>query len=166
MEKQNLIIRPVIDADRPLVDRLEAKAFGPGRYARTAYRIREQVATDTGIGLVAVLEEQIAGSIWFTPVRIGDAVDASLLGPLLVDPERLGQGIGSRLIDAGLKAAEVEGRGLVILVGDLAFYRRFGFVRALPGQMRLPGPVDGSRILIRALGTHNAEDYRGVVQGH
>lgn len=141
------VIRAERSEDRPLVLALEKKAFGPGRFARTAYRVREMSTAPEAISLVAFLGQRLVGAIRFTAISIGGQDGALLLGPLVVDPDNKGQGTGIRLLQAGLTAARDQKYSLVILVGDLAYYQRLGFQTVPAGQIMLPGPVDPQRLL-------------------
>ena len=131
-------------------------AFGPGRLARTAYRLREGRAPVAGLGFVALGEaggeaKPLLGSIRYWPVRIG-AADALLLGPLAVHPQHQGEGIGLGLMRHSLAAAEALEWSGVLLVGDLPYYERVGFGPAAPGRVAFPGPVDAGRLLWRGFG--------------
>jgi putative acetyltransferase len=82
---------------------------------------------------VAEEDESGAGHIAFSPVRLdGQTVEEHGVGlaPVAVLPDDQGRGIGSRLIRDGLAACERAGYGFVVVLGEPAFYRRFGFDRA------------------------------------
>jgi predicted N-acetyltransferase YhbS len=147
-------------ADFAQIEKLHERAFGPGRFARTAFRLREGLAPLYAASFVARVGTLIVGSLRMTPIRIG-AVPALLLGPLTVEPAFMGRGIGSALMTASLKAAEKRGERLVLLVGDLPFYQRFGFSR-VPARVTLPGPVDESRLLWAALSGFDATPVSGM----
>ena len=134
--------------------------FGPGRLARSAYRLREGRAPVAGLSFVALGEgNALLGSIRHWPIRIGEAA-ALLLGPLAVHPRRQGEGIGLGLMRRSLDEAEGgEFRG-VLLVGDLPYYARAGFAPVEPGRMAFPGPVDAARILWRGFGGREAPQGR------
>jgi predicted N-acetyltransferase YhbS len=72
-----------------------------------------------------------------------------LLGPLAVKSELRGQGIGIALMYHGIEQARALGYGAILLVGDEDYYKRVGFTRI--GGVRMPGPVNASRILGLAL---------------
>ena len=91
------------------------------------------------------------GGIRFTEVRIWQAGNVLLLGPLVVDPAYKGNGYGRALVQEGLTRARAQGFALVLLVGDMPYYARFGFVPVPPGQITLPGPVDPARLLVLEL---------------
>ncbi|MBK5198029.1 MAG: N-acetyltransferase [Methyloceanibacter sp.] len=147
MSSSSLQIRLETDGDGQVLSQLAAAAFGPGRFARTAYRVRQGIAPVAALCLAAWLDDRLVGGIRFTAIRIGEEDSAALLGPLVVDPAENGKGLGRALMEEGLSRARAEGFGLVLLVGDLPYYGRFGFVPVPFGQITLPGPVDPNRLL-------------------
>lgn len=162
MKPANWFIRLETAADDAAIEALQAEAFGPGRFARTAFRIREGVAHAPELSLVGLHGERVAGSVRLTPILIGET-PSMLLGPLTVDPEFKNRGLGKALLRAVLSAAEAAGETCVLLVGDEPYYGPFGFKRAAPGSLSLPGPVDQARVLIALL--NGAEAPTGVVRG-
>jgi predicted N-acetyltransferase YhbS len=147
MSSSSLQIRLETDGDGQVLSQLAAAAFGPGRFARTAYRVRQGIAPVAALCLAAWLDDRLVGGIRFTAIRIGEEDSAALLGPLVVDPAENGKGLGRALMEEGLSRARAEGFGSVLLVGDLPYYGRFGFVPVPFGQITLPGPVDPNRLL-------------------
>ena len=143
-------IRPEEPRDAPLVEALVAKSFGPGRYAKSAWRLREGVHAEEGLGFVAIENDLLKGSVRFWPIAVGPD-DALLLGPLAVDEEQRGRGMGVALMKRGIEAARARGHRAIVLVGDLPYYARAGFAPVPPGRMKFPGPVDKTRILGLAL---------------
>jgi predicted N-acetyltransferase YhbS len=133
-------------ADLAAIERLDERAFGPGRYARSAYRLREGVEPDYALSFVARVGTLLVGANTMTPIRCGGA-PALLLGPLTVDPAFRSGGIGEALVQKSLDAARAAGHKLVLLVGDLPYYERMGFSRAPPGRLDFIGPVDPERLL-------------------
>jgi predicted N-acetyltransferase YhbS len=150
MSELNISITNEREADALAVDGLEERAFGPGRFSRTAFRLREGNPHDKALSFVARVSTLVVGSIRLTGIRIGEQ-RALLLGPLTVDPAFHSKGIGRRLVEASLAAAIAKGHRLVILVGDEAYYGRMGFKRVPQGKIIMPGPVDPTRILVREL---------------
>ena len=153
------LIRPEIPADDAAVEELHEIGFGPGRFARTAFRLREGVPHDPDLSLVALFGDRIGGSVRLTPIRIGDA-PALLLGPLAVHPDFEGRGAGRALVRASLQEARRRGHRTVLLVGDAPYYGPLGFRHVPPTRVRLPGPVDTDRVLIAELapGAHAAAE--------
>ena len=122
--------------------------FGPGRLARTAERLREGNVPIAKLSHLAMDDKNaIVGAISFWPIRIGDA-PALLLGPLAVHHAMQGQGVGLRLMQAGLQAIDAARFPHVLLVGDLPYYARIGFEIA-PPSIAMPGPVNSARLLLR-----------------
>jgi predicted N-acetyltransferase YhbS len=146
MSEASWQIRPETEADAPIIEALNAASFGPGRFAKSAYRLREGVAPVTGLGFVAAADGGLLGSVRFWPIRVGGHEEL-LLGPLAVRGDQRGKGIGIALMRAGIeKARQGLWRG-ILLVGDAPYYARAGFSRLPPGRVRFPGPVDQDRIL-------------------
>lgn len=132
--------------DAPAIEKLEERAFGPGRFARTAYRLREGVEPDLSLSFVAHVGTLLVGANRMTPILV-DNSPALLLGPLTVEPAFRSQGLGEALVKKSLDAAREAGHGLVLLVGDLDYYSRLGFARVQRGKIAMPGPVDPRRLL-------------------
>ncbi|MFP3920773.1 MAG: GNAT family N-acetyltransferase [Dichotomicrobium sp.] len=160
----NRLIRLSGPEDAALIEQLHDEAFGPGRFARAAYRVREQ-APDSGFGLTAWRDGALAGSVHFTPIVIGGRGGAMMLGPLAVAPRFKGIGLGRWLVEEGVARAGASGAALVILVGDLPYYARMDFQRIPTGQITLPGPVAPERLLAREIREGVLRDYAGLVGG-
>jgi predicted N-acetyltransferase YhbS len=155
-------IRPEAPADAPLVDALVAKAFGPGRFAKSAYRLREGVDPEPGLSFVAVENGALRGSVRFWPICVGRE-PALLLGPLAVDSDQRGRGLGIALMERGIAEARRLGHRAVILVGDAPYYGRVGFVPLPKDSVKFPGPVDKGRILGLALVDGALDSLQGEV---
>jgi len=163
MNDISLTILTETEADGPAIDRLHERTFGPGRYARTAYRLREQAAHRLDLSFTARIGTLLVGSVRLTPVRIGEA-PALLLGPLTVEPPFRERGVGQALIERALAAARAQGHRLVILVGDESYYGRSGFKRIPPGRVFMPGPVDPERLLVAELNDGTFDGVSGSVR--
>jgi predicted N-acetyltransferase YhbS len=159
-------IRIETAADAPALSKLSAEAFGPGRFARTAYRVREGVPPIAPLSLTGWLDGALVGGVRFTAVRLGERDGGALLGPLVVDPAVKGKGYGKALVGEGLTRAKAQGFGLVLLVGDMPYYGRFGFAPVAPGKITLPGPVDPGRLLAVELAPGALEGAAGQVAAH
>ena len=156
-------IRPVTERDLPAIAALHARAFGPGRFARTAYRIREGTTDVTPNSRVAIFENALVAALHATPVRIGGTPGALLIGPVAVEPAEKGKKYGQRLIARALEDADADGFRIAILVGDEPYYGRFGFTPVQPGRIWMPGPVDPRRILARELAEGALAEFTGLV---
>ena len=126
---------------------LQARVFGPGRFTRTAYRVRQGTPAISPFCRGAFDGTQLIASLRMTPVTIGGTGPHLLLGPLAVDPGYAGQGFGKALVAETLAASRQATIGAVVLVGDLSYYERLGFAAVPPGQIVFPGPVNPTRIL-------------------
>jgi len=156
----SLVIRSEHPSDSEAIERLHERAFGPGRFARTASRLREGVPHLMDVSFTALVGTLIVGSVRLTPVIAGE-VPALMLGPLTVDPYFENRGIGAALMEKALQTAREHGHKLVLLVGDEPYYRRFGFRMIPPEQLSLPGPVNPARFLAAEL----EDGIMGSVQG-
>jgi predicted N-acetyltransferase YhbS len=159
---------PIIRLERPSdaagIDALQHHAFGPGAYARAAFRVREQAPHDPALSFVSELKGEMIGSVRMTPIRVGDA-KGMLLGPLVVEPKFKGQGYGKALMRHVMEEARCAGSPFVILVGDQPYYWPFGFRPLPPRRVAMPGPVDPTRLLVAELVPGAAKELRGLVQG-
>src|SRR5258707_13687321 len=108
MTELALTILSETPADAVVIERLHERTFGPGRYARTAFRIREGAGHLVDLSFTARIGTLLVGSARLTPIRIGDAA-ALLLGPLTVEPPFRERGTGLALIEPGLAAAKAGG---------------------------------------------------------
>ena len=162
MSDLSLTLTPETPADETIVERLAERAFGPGRFARTAYRLREGVAPAYDLSLIARVATLVVGANRMTPIRLGGK-PALLLGPLIVDPAFHGRGVGGAMVRRSCELAVKAGWTLVFLVGDAPYYERFGFQRVAPGRLVMPGPVDPARMLARELVPGAFEGVSGAV---
>lgn len=162
-DSQGAEIRSVTLEDIPGIEALHARVFGPGRFGRTAYRVREGAPKKSNFCRLAATDGRLLAAVSFTPIRIGNTDNALLLGPLVVAPEVSNQGLGRKLIAAGLDTANSEGIAAVILVGDKPYYERFGFEQVPPGQIWFPGPVDPGRILAWQSEPGAINGYSGLI---
>jgi predicted N-acetyltransferase YhbS len=162
MTDLSLTILPETPEDAVQIERLHERTFGPGRFARTAYRIREGVAHTPGLSFTARIGTLLVGSVRMSPVRIG-GTPALLLGPLTVEPPFRGRGIAKALVARALEAAKAQGHGLAVLVGDEPYYGPLGFARIRKGQVTMPGPVDPARLLVAVLQPGAFEGVSGEI---
>jgi predicted N-acetyltransferase YhbS len=150
--------------DSAAIERLHDRVFGPGRYAKTAYRIREQVPHSLDLSYTAWIGTLMVGSIWMSKVRIGET-PALLLGPLTVEPPFRERGIGQLLMQRAMDDARGKGHKLVVLVGDEPYYAKVGFKAVPKGQCTMPGPVDPARLLVCELVEAAFRDVTGPIRG-
>jgi predicted N-acetyltransferase YhbS len=155
----SVIIRPAGPDDSAEIAALHERAMGPGRFARTAYRVREGArAAFSPFCRVCLIDGRLVAAVRFTEVVIGGKEGALLLGPLAVEPAFANQGHGRGLAAKAMEEARAAGIALVVLVGDEPYYAKLGFRRVPRGQIALPGPVNPDRLLA-------AELIPGVLSG-
>jgi predicted N-acetyltransferase YhbS len=134
-------------ADAAAVEALVDQAFGPGRFAKTAERLREGSAPIAGLCFVVREAGLVVGTVRLWPVEAA-GVRLAFLGPIAVDASRRSDGLGAALVETACAAAEAAGWPGVLLVGDEPYFGRFGFKRA---KIALPGPVNPARVLLLEL---------------
>ncbi len=146
------------------VEHLLDRAFGPCRHNKRSYHFREHVADVSTLRFVALADGELLGTIRFWPVVIGEQQTAALLlGPLGVEPSHQGTGVGAGLMRHGMNTARGQGHRLVILVGELDYYGRFGFASAHSRGITMPGE-QGHRVLVRELVNNALYDVTGAIK--
>jgi predicted N-acetyltransferase YhbS len=99
------------------------------------------------LSLIAKKSGLVIGTVRLWPVAVGGGARALLLGPLAVDPDEQGEGVGSGLMQAVLERATALGHHGIILVGNPRYYRKFGFTAGAARDVRIPGQADQHRVL-------------------
>ena len=160
----DLLLRPIVAADDTEISALHARVFGPGRFARTAYRVREGTLFASPFCRAIVdADGRIIAAIRYTAITIGGQPGALLLGPLAVDAAHANQGHGRRLMAAGADLARGAGQRLIVLVGNAPYYGRLGYETIPFGQITLPGPVDPARLLALELVPGAHAEFSGSI---
>jgi putative acetyltransferase len=128
----NIVIRPEASGDHAAIYDLTKRAFAPMPYAGGDEQDLINKLRDAGalaISLVAELDGRIVGHIAFSPAFAADGSDGwYALGPVSAEPELKHQGIGSAIINAGLALLRERNAAGCVLVGNPAYYSRFGFL--------------------------------------
>ncbi len=150
------------------VEALYARAFGPGRFAKAAARLREGESYQKNLSFLAHCKGQIVGACRLWPVKASNGVEALFLGPIAVDIKSRSTGLGQKLIETCLMQVDQlnDKNGVsfvVILVGDHAYFGRMGFEIIPTGQVLMPGPVDPKRLLWRILHTLSEKLPQGML---
>jgi predicted N-acetyltransferase YhbS len=154
-----LLEQPAHDAE---IEHINAEAFGPGRFARAAYKIREGGSHERALSFVAVYGGAVIASVRLTRIAAGEG-RALLLGPLAVRPDYKNLGIGRKLVRIAVEAAGKAGWGAVVLVGDEPYYGPLGFLRIPRGQVSMPRPVDLDRVLAIELKPGAVAGLKGMI---
>lgn len=145
----------------PLVDALVDRAFGPGRFVKTAERLREGSKPRLDLSVCAWDGDRLAGAVRQWPITIGEH-QAVFLGPIAVDLSARSQGVGAALMRRAITAATAADERLILLVGDMPYFEQFGFEVACGPEM--PGPVDARRLLWKGLRAGALDGVAGPVR--
>lgn len=139
-----VVIRPETPADVDGIRQVNITAFENHPIShQTEHLIVDALRSANALELSLVADDagEVVGHIAFSPTVIGDATSGwFLVGPVAVHPRRQGEGIGRALVEAGLEELRSRAALGCVLVGDPAFYRRFGF-QCNPG-VTYPGVPD------------------------
>jgi predicted N-acetyltransferase YhbS len=136
----------------------------PARSAKPSERLRAGRQPARGLALVAVEDGRVVGTVRLWEVSAGANRPALLLGPLAVDPTCRRRGIGSMLMRRALATASRRGHRAVLLVGDAAYYARFGFSAERASPLWLPGLSEPHRLLGCELAGGAFDGTRGAIQ--
>lgn len=132
-----LEIRSEVVGDRLAIVEVHASAFSTDAEARLVDALR--AGGKASVSLVAELEGTVIGHVLFSPISVAPCAGVARgagLAPLAVFPEHRRQGVGGKLIQAGIEACLRAGFDFVVVLGEPAYYRRFGFRRALDRGLR------------------------------
>jgi predicted N-acetyltransferase YhbS len=137
------------------------RVMGTGRFGKSSEILRRGRMPADGLAFVAFDNNQMIGTVRLWHVNAGNAGSALLLGPLAVEKEYNGAGVGAGLMYAALNAAQSAGHRAVLLVGDPQYYARFGFHADPASGLLMPGHFDRHRFL----GINLGEDVLGGTSG-
>ena len=155
--KPEYLIKPEPAVLAGAVERLYDDVFGPARFHKASYLFREGVAPVQELSWIALEgdrpgNDRLVGAIRYWPILVGETGhSALLLGPLAIAQDRAGKGIGRALMFKTLELAAQLGHDLVLLVGDVDYYKRFGFVPATPHGFVMPGESRPDRLQVAPL---------------
>lgn len=153
--------RDVVERDR-LLDR----AMGPKWRRKSSEKLRRGRKPSEGLALVARDGNgAVTGTVRLWDVSLGEGgVSALLLGPLAVDPALKSGGMGSALMRQAIAEATRLGHRAILLVGDAAYYGRFGFSAEKTGSLAMPGPYERHRFLALELVSGALDGAAGVLK--
>jgi putative acetyltransferase len=162
-----MLIRREAAGDAAAIAGVHARAFrvGEGLQAPVEIVLVDELRRSTAwlprLSLVAIAAGGVVGHVVCTRAGIGPERKPGLgLGPLGVDPDHQGRGVGSALMHAVLGAAEAREEQLVGLLGEPSYYRRFGFVPASDLGIEAPNASWGDFFQVRPLWSYTP-DLRG-----
>jgi predicted N-acetyltransferase YhbS len=146
---------PLDQVEPEMIEQVLDRAFGPGRFGRTAYKVREGMDWLPALSFAALdADELLVGTIQVWPVALTDPNGRQhpmlMVGPVAVVPERQKEGFGTALMLAMLAALDDRALLPQVLIGDAEYYGRFfGFSAEPTGGWDLPGPYEKHRLLVR-----------------
>ena len=145
---------PLASVPPEMIEEVLDRAFGTGRQARTAYKVREGTDWLPALSFAALdEEEQLAGTIQAWPIALTDPAGRAhpllMVGPVAVLPEKQDMGYGRALFAALTQALDPRAPLPQMLIGDPEYYGRFGFSADHTAGWRLPGPYEQRRLLAR-----------------
>lgn len=161
--QDDVVIRPRAPADDAAIARLNDAAFGTPGEARLIQALRD--AGVAAIEWVAVEGSGVIGHILFSVLDVmidGRTVKALALAPMAVEPAWHRQGIGSRLVRAGLGQARRGGWEAAIVLGHPRYYPRFGFSAARARHLQAPYSGDAFMALALQPGALDGQSGRVV----
>lgn len=147
-------LRPLRSVSPADVERLLDDAFGPDRFGRTAYKLREGVNWIDALSFAAFDAGKLVGAIQCWPIALeapdGSLESMTLVGPVAVLPDRQRGGTGKAMMHHMLAIADRDGFDALMMIGDPEYYDRFfGFNASATAQWELPGPFERHRLLAR-----------------
>lgn len=135
----SVTIRLEADQDRAAIWNVNQAAFEGDAEANLVDALRDGGFAE--VSMVAEINGQVVGHILLSQIIIAteaEAVNALSLAPMAVLPGYQRQGIGSRLLAAGLEACRERGHRIVVVLGHPKFYQRFGFMAELARPLESP----------------------------
>jgi predicted N-acetyltransferase YhbS len=156
-------IRTELPFDHEAREQLLDRVWSALRFGKTAERLREGREPSAGLSFVAEHDGDIVGTVRLWDICAGPGRPALLLGPLAVDERMRSRGIGGTLMRRAMTAARRRKHGVVLLVGDAAYYRRFGFSAEQTRALWLPGPYERERLLACPLRAGALDGAHGLI---
>lgn len=188
----SLIVTAEKLADVAAREALLDRAMGPGRKRKSSEKLRRGRKPSQGLAFIARdASGAVIGTVRLWDVVFASAPSsgrhagqlllrsrgeiatqskpnafkpALLLGPLAVDPAYAGTGVGSTLMRHAIDEAARLGHKAILLVGDAAYYSRFGFSAAKTGSLSMPGPYEQHRFLAVELEPGALDGANGVLK--
>lgn len=145
------------------IEDLFDRTFGPGHFAKTAERLRENSVSLPAINRVALDEGRVVGVCRVWPLVVGATrAPALFYGPVAVDPAYRGHFLSLEITRAALDAGKAAGWPAAILIGAKSLFGKAGFEVAPKNRLTFPGPQDQGRVMIQDL-AGDASQLEGLV---
>jgi putative acetyltransferase len=155
-------IRPESTDDIPGIRAVVTEAFGRAGEADLVDALRATGALS--VSAVATMGTAVVGHVAFSPITINDRHSALALAPVAVAPRFQRQGIGAALIRWGLIECQRLRCGVIVVLGEPAYYHRFGFVTSSMYGITCPFPVPEDAYMVLELSAGAAKYCGGMVR--
>ena len=151
--------------DKQEVEDLLDLVFSPSRKNLSSYSLRKNVPKINTLSFVAKNNKNsIVGIIRNWPIFIESRKNLSLLmGPVAVHPTFQGEGLGSYLINYSIKESRKYGWERAVLIGNIEYYKSFGFFQQNDNKIDFPSPTDPERILLLEIKNNSFDGIKGKV---
>ena len=159
-----MIIRQEQSTDIDGIYAVNCQAFESDAEARLVNHLRD--ANIEFISFVAEEDDQIIGHILFTPVELDSKIKLAGLGPMAVLPGWQNKGIGTQLVNEGLRACALADYDAVVVLGHPNYYPRFGFLPAASFDITSEYDVPADVFMLKELKPHALQGVAGVVRYH
>jgi len=162
-----MIIRAESESDYKFIRTINIKAFPSSAEADLVEKLR--CANIDIISLVAEQGNKFVGHIFFSPVTLEND-DSGLriigLGPMAVLPEYQNKGIGSELVNEGLKVSKDKGYDAVVVLGHPEYYPKFGFKSSKSFGIKSEYDVADDTFMVKELKKGILKGKHGTVKYH
>lgn len=161
-----MLIRRETEADHSAVQKLLLSAFDEEGESKLVTRLR--VNAEPLISLVAELDGKIIGHILFSPVTLDTAPSLAIMGlaPMAVLPNHQGRGVGTALVEAGLKRCREQNFGAVVVLGHPKYYPRFGFRASSDYNIKCEYDVSAAAFMLIELIDGYLQKHSGTARYH
>jgi putative acetyltransferase len=163
---RKLVIRPEKAEDYKAIFTVNKLAFAREAEAQLVENLRNTKGYIPELSIVAISDGNVVGHVLFSAISIktdADNVPAIALAPVAVLPEYQSQGIGSLLIQEGVKRCQKFGHKIIIVVGHPKYYPRFGFVSARERGLMLPFKAPDEAFMVLEIVPKSLEGVSGTV---
>lgn len=160
-------IRPTRPVDENAIEKIHTEAFSNDVEARLVHALEE--SSERLISLVAEDGDTLVGHILFSPVTLtGDEGALRIMGlaPMAVLPSHQRKGIGTRLVEEGLKRCQDDGYDAVVVLGHADYYPRFGFRPADEYDLTSEYEAPPGAFMVKELKAECLKGHRGTIQYH
>ena len=160
-------IRPEKPRDSDKIRQINTSAFDTDTEANIVDALRK-----SGIPLISLVAEEkgeLVGHILFSPVTLqGSQSKISIAGlaPMAVLPDWQNKGIGSKLIEEGLKRCSQSGYKAVVVLGYPNYYTRFGFVPSVNYGIKSEYDVPAEVFMVKEIKKGALASCKGIIKYH